>query len=67
MNFIMKEFGLADELEPISQAHGKKYIAKAKWGEVVILPFYHPAVALYNGSSRATLTADFKTLKKFIQ
>ncbi len=65
MSFIMAELGLVEKLEAISQAHGKKYKTLAAWGEVVILPLYHPAVALYNGSKRAMLTKDFKALTKF--
>ncbi|MBI3984026.1 uracil-DNA glycosylase [Candidatus Microgenomates bacterium] len=39
----------------ISQCHGQP---KRKAGRVY-LPLYHPAVALYNGSMRATLLEDF--------
>lgn len=66
MGFLMSEFGLADKLEPISAAHGKACATAAPWGRVTILPLYHPAVALYNGSKRETLLRDFKALKKFI-
>lgn len=64
MNFIMNEFGIASNLEAISLAHGKAYRATCAWGEVTIIPLYHPAVALYNGSTKATLLKDFKALKK---
>ncbi len=66
MNFIMNEFGLEQELEPIGQAHGKSYQAKTIWGKINILPLYHPAVALYNGSTKKILLKDFKMLKKFL-
>lgn len=33
---------------------------------IVILPLYHPAAALYNGSLRQTLIEDFLTVKKLI-
>ncbi len=65
MNVILSEFGLENNIKPISQNHGSTYKAKTTWGEVVIIPLYHPAVALYNGSKRAILLEDFKTLKKF--
>ena len=32
-----------------------------------ILPLYHPAAALYNGSLRQTITNDFENIKVFIQ
>lgn len=35
-------------------------------GEWVIVPLYHPAAALYNGSLRQTLIDDFLTVAKFV-
>lgn len=50
----------------ISQVHGqpKRIRLKFKHGNdggfpIVILPLFHPAAALYNGSMRATLMEDF--------
>jgi DNA polymerase len=34
---------------------------------VIILPLYHPAAALYNGSLRATLFQDFQVIPKLLQ
>ena len=65
MNVILSQFGLENNIKPISQNHGSSYKTKTTWGEVVIIPLYHPAVALYNGSKRAILLEDFKMLKKF--
>ncbi len=62
MNVIMSEFGLAEKLEPISAAHGKTYATIAAWGRVSIVPLYHPAVALYNGSKRKQLLKDITIL-----
>lgn len=67
MNVIMSEFGLAEKLEPISAAHGKTYATTATWGKVGIVPLYHPAVALYNGSKRKQLLADIAVLTSAIQ
>jgi len=33
---------------------------------IVVVPLYHPAAALYNGSMRTTLIEDFKKLPKII-
>ena len=65
MDYVMRLFGLDLEIEPISKAHGKVYTAKASWGEVTIIPLYHPAAALYNGSMIKTLEQDFQVIKKF--
>jgi len=66
MGYIMRKFGLESELQSISKMHGKVFEAKARYGLVRILPLYHPAVALYNGSEMDTLKKDFGLLKKFI-
>ncbi len=65
MDYIMRKLGLEAELEPISRAHGKTYEAKASYGSVTIIPLYHPAVAIYNNSTKETLMEDFKVLKKY--
>lgn len=65
MNYIMERLGLSHEIEPISKAHGKTYKATSSYGDVYILPLYHPAVALYNGSTKKVLIKDFAQLKKY--
>ncbi len=50
----------------ISNMHGKEFVAEASYGKVTIIPLYHPAVALYNGSNKETLLKDFQILKKYI-
>lgn len=66
MTYIFKKFGLSDVLRPISQIHGQSFLADVPYGRVTIVPLYHPAVALYNGSNRQTLTDDFQILKKYL-
>jgi len=65
MNYVMQRLGLDFEIEPISKAHGKSYVAETSYGKVHIVPQYHPAVALYNGSMREVLKKDFEIMKKF--
>jgi uracil-DNA glycosylase family 4 len=67
MNYIMERLGLKEHIEPISKAHGKSYTAKTSYGTVEIMPQYHPAVALYNGSMRPILKKDFEIIKKYIK
>ena len=55
----------------ITQAHGRvvhKKIAQpdGKTTEWLIMPLYHPAAALYNGSLRTVLMADMQQLGKII-
>ena len=51
----------------ISQIHGQP--KRIKFGEkkIVILPLYHPAAALYNGSMRETLLEDFSAIPSILK
>ncbi len=72
MQYIMTRYGLETALGPISDLHGKVFAmpseasAKLGGGDVKIVPLYHPAVAIYNQHSKATLLEDFKILKNLI-
>jgi DNA polymerase len=63
MQFILQQFNLPEQNESISKLHGKKLKASASYGEISIVPLYHPAVALYKASSKEILLEDFKILK----
>ena len=76
MNYIMKKFGLESELKSISVIHGKVFVAPVmNKGDKIqqnsisapgrIIPLYHPAVAIYNNSTKETLKKDFEILKSF--
>jgi DNA polymerase len=66
MDYVMNMFNLWDVLDSISNMHGREFIATASYGDIVIVPLYHPAVALYNGSNKETLLNDFQILKKYV-
>ena len=66
MDYIMNKFGLVESIRKINEMHGKEFIANVNYGEIHIVPLYHPAVALYNGSHKETLLLDFQLLKKYI-
>lgn len=57
----------------ISRAHGQPKRVKLQFKdnfdvlEVVILPLYHPAAALYNGGMRQTLLDDFASIPLIIK
>lgn len=65
MEFILNKFNAPEATQKISQLHGKKIKVRASYGDVVILPLFHPAVALYNASQKSTLLDDFQVLKEF--
>lgn len=50
----------------ISQIHGQAKRIKFGDDKLVIIPLYHPAAALYNGSLRETLIEDFVSVPKII-
>ena len=55
------EYFLADH--KITQIHGQPKRITLSDRKVVIMPLYHPAAALYNGSLRATLMEDFLSIR----
>lgn len=67
MKYIMEKFGLTDKVGSISELHGKEFPTTTSYGPINIIPLYHPAVALYDGSNKETLLNDFKVLEKYIK
>lgn len=67
MVYIMKRLGLGLHIEPISKIHGKVFTAVTHYGSVRVVPLYHPAVALYNGSTKDELKKDFAILTQFVE
>ncbi len=63
MEFIMKLYKLEDKLQQISYLHGQTFETKTSWGEIKIIPLYHPAAALYNSNQLGIFKHDFKALK----
>lgn len=64
MEYIMKKFDLASDLQPISLMHGKLFDAQRENEKIKIAVFYHPAAAIYNQNLKKTLAEDIKILKK---
>ena len=50
----------------ISKIHGQPKRIQLGDHEIVIIPLYHPAAALYNGSMRQTLIDDFMRMPEII-
>jgi DNA polymerase len=53
--------------QKIGQVHGQAERIKLDDLKLVVVPLYHPAAALYNGSLRTVLKEDFMKLKKIIE
>lgn len=65
MEYIMSLSNLEEQLDKISKIHGQQFTAETEFGQVKIIPLYHPAVALYNPSTKKELQADFEKLKQY--
>ena len=63
--FILEKYDF--NFEKISLTHGKILRKKLKYGNINIIPQYHPAVAVYNKNMIKTLEKDFKIIKKLIE
>ena len=48
----------------ISRDHGRARTVKYEDYEFLVIPLYHPAAALYNGSMRQVLIDDFLAAAK---
>ncbi len=66
MEYALKKFNLPEKGGKIGQLHGKLLQTTLSYGQIFIMPLYHPAVVLYNPTQRATLEKDFQRLKVFI-
>lgn len=66
MNYLFARAGIADKLQPISKMHGELFEGDFGYGRVLLLPLYHPAVALYNPKMKTVLFADFKKVEQFM-
>lgn len=65
MSYIFEKFGLKQE--KISNVRGKQFQINTIFGNVKIIPLYHPAVATYNPNMKNALLEDFKTIKKSVK
>ncbi len=61
--YILIKFDLGSELKPITALHGKVLKAKTSYGDIKIIPIFHPAVAIHNPRKREALQEGFKALK----
>lgn len=68
MKYIMKKFDLESELLPIGKMHGRVFESKENYlgVPVTIVPLYHPAVAVYNSTTKDNLKKDFAILKNYL-
>jgi uracil-DNA glycosylase len=66
MEYVLKKLDLPEKRGKISQLHGKLIKAQMAYGDIHVIPLYHPAVVLYSASQKETLRKDFQKLKLFV-
>ncbi|OHA93289.1 MAG: hypothetical protein A3E02_00420 [Candidatus Zambryskibacteria bacterium RIFCSPHIGHO2_12_FULL_38_34] len=65
MGYVMNKLGLELELDVISKMHGRVFDTTTSYGDIKVVPLYHPAVAVYNSHTKDQLKKDFEILKTF--
>ena len=66
MQWILEQFKSPSAGGAISKLHGQLAPVTTEYGEAVVIPLYHPAVALYKASEKEVLKKDFQVLKDFV-
>ncbi len=63
-NYMLDKFKLAEAPKSISSLHGQCLSAKESYGEIKLIPLFHPAIAVYNPHRKKELLMGFYALKK---
>jgi DNA polymerase len=62
LDYIFKLYKI--KKEPIGEVHGKALSANTYWGNLKIIPLFHPAAAIYNRKLYESLVKDLLIVKK---
>jgi DNA polymerase len=65
MEFMLDYFDVPQHGQRISDLHGQPIGVQTDYGEVTLIPLFHPAVALYSRNRRGTLEEDFQVLQRY--
>lgn len=65
-DYILNKLDLREKGGKLSRVHGTLVRAQMPYGEIHIVPLYHPAVVLYSASQKETLRQDFEKLRVFV-
>ena len=66
MEYILKRYNSPKAKEKISALHGTLVPVEFEYGDVSVVPLFHPAASLYRREQRDVLFEDFKLLKQFV-
>jgi len=65
MDFVLKHLQMSEQGSKISDLHGTLLKARASYGQVIVLPLYHPAVVFYRPGREQVLKRDFQALEEY--
>lgn len=63
--YLMERYGLKEQVDQISKMHGKSFETEFGYGEAIVIPMYHPAVAVYNNNMKEELKNDFGRIREY--
>ncbi len=66
MAFVLQHFDAPQQTQTISELHGQAIEVQAAYGKSIVVPLYHPAVALYQRSRKQILLDDFQVMRRLI-
>ncbi len=64
--FVLSALGLPEAGQRISALHGQVLRATAPYGEVAVVPLYHPASAFYRRDLREVMESDLRALRELL-
>jgi uracil-DNA glycosylase family 4 len=64
--YLLRKLDVPEKKDKISVLHGKLIKTSLPYGEIHVLPMYHPAVFFYKPEEKDRLRRDFEKLKLFI-
>jgi DNA polymerase len=65
--YLMKKFNIGEKFTSISKLHGEVFEANAEYGDIKIVPMFHPAAALYSAENKKWMEEDFKYLRNILK
>jgi DNA polymerase len=67
MEFIFQEFKMPEQGGSITLLHGKHLDAHAPYGDITVVPLFHPAVTFYRREQKEILKEDFQALRAILK
>lgn len=67
MEYLLKKYNLPERDQKLGALHGKVFQVQTSYGNVHIVPTYHPAATFYNEDVKNRLEADMLVLKQLIK